>query len=87
MWFNLVNTYNYISYTLLFSESCHLPFLLSCKKSCVARWMAWEVVSSSYTLHGYSITENQANLVFNAYVYKKAFITYYVRVSVITTID
>ena len=43
--------------------------------------MAWEVISSAYTLHGYSITENQANLVFNAYIYKKAFITYYVRVS------
>lgn len=43
--------------------------------------MAWEVISSSYTLHGYSISENQAHLVFNAFDYKKAFITYYVKVS------
>lgn len=60
-------------------DACHLPYILPCKKLCIARWMAWEVISSSYTLHGYSISENQAHLVFNAFVYKKAFITYYVR--------
>lgn len=60
---------------------CRLPFTLPCNKALCARWMAWEVISSSYTLHGYSISENQAHLVFNAFDYKKAFITYYVKVS------
>lgn len=67
-------------------DTCHLPFVLPCKKLCIARWMAWEVISSSYTLHGYSITENQAHLVFNAYVYKKSFITHYTRVSYHSTV-
>jgi hypothetical protein len=41
--------------------------------------MSWEVISSCYTLHGYSISENQAQLVFNAFDYKKGYITYYVK--------
>ena len=54
--------------------------MLACNKALCARWMAWEVISSSYTLHGYSISENQAHLAFNAFDYKKMFVTYYVKV-------
>lgn len=59
---------------------CNLPYMLACNKALCARWMAWEVISSSYTLHGYSISENQAHLAFNAFDYKKMFVTYYVKV-------
>ena len=38
------------------------------------------MVSSCYTLHGYSISENQAHLVFNSFDYRKNYITYYVKV-------
>ena len=62
-------------------EPGHLPFLLSCNKVFGLRWLAWEVVSSCYTLHGYSISENQAHLVFNSYDYKRSYITYYSKVS------
>ena len=55
----------------------HLPGMLSCNKALGSRWLAWEVVSTCYTLHGYSISENQAHLVFNSYDYKKGYITYY----------
>ncbi|XP_019858793.1 PREDICTED: pecanex-like protein 1 isoform X1 [Amphimedon queenslandica] len=58
---------------------CRLPYTLACNKALCARWMAWEVISSSYTLHGYSISENQAHLAFNAFDYKKMFVTYYVK--------
>ena len=61
-------------------EPGHLPFLLSCNKVFGLRWLAWEVVSSCYTLHGYSISENQAHLVFNSYDYKRSYITYYSKV-------
>lgn len=62
------------------NEPGHLPCALSCNKACSSRWLAWEVVSSSYTLHGYSISENQAHLVFNSFDYRKNYITYYVKV-------
>ncbi|CAI8048371.1 Pecanex-like protein 1 [Geodia barretti] len=58
-------------------EPGHLPFFLSCNKAMSSRWLAWEVVSSCYTLHGYSIAENQAHLVFNTFDYKRGYITYY----------
>lgn len=61
-------------------EPGHLPFILSCNKALSSRWLAWEVVSSSYTVHGYSISENQAHLVFNSYDYKRNYITNYVKV-------
>lgn len=54
--------------------------MLSCNKAFGSRWLAWEVVSSSYTLHGYSITENQAHLVFNSFDYRRGYITYYIKV-------
>jgi len=58
----------------------HLPGFLSCNKTFSSRWLAWEVVSSCYTLHGYSISENQAHLVFNSYDYRKGYITYLIQV-------
>lgn len=61
-------------------EPGHLPFMLSCNKNFGSRWLAWEVVSSCYTLHGYSISENQAHLVFNSYEYKRNYVTYYSKV-------
>jgi hypothetical protein len=51
--------------------------MLSCNKAFSSRWLAWEVVSSCYTLHGYSISENQAHLVFNTFDYKRSYVTYY----------
>lgn len=54
--------------------------MLSCNKNFGSRWLAWEVVSSCYTLHGYSISENQAHLVFNSYEYKRNYVTYYSKV-------
>ena len=62
------------------NEPGHLPYALSCNKTFGSRWLAWEVVSSCYTLHGYSISENQAHLVFNSFDYRKNYITYYVKV-------
>lgn len=68
-------------------ESCccyepgHLPYFLSCNKLFGSRWLAWQVVSSCYTLHGYSITENQAHLVFNSFDFRRGYITYYCKVS------
>ncbi len=62
-------------------EPGHLPYILSCNKAISSRWLAWEVVSSCYTLHGYSISENQAHLVFNSYDYKKNYITGFTKVS------
>lgn len=62
------------------AEPGHIPFMLSCNKAFGSRWLAWEVVSSSYTLHGYSITENQAHLVFNSFDYRRGYITYYIKV-------
>lgn len=62
------------------NEPGHLPYALSCNKAFSSRWLAWEVVSSCYTLHGYSISENQAHLVFNSFDYRKNYITYYVKV-------
>ena len=62
------------------NEPGHLPYMLSCNKAFTSRWLAWEVVSSCYTLHGYSISENQAHLVFNSFDYKKSYITYYCKV-------
>ena len=62
------------------NEPGHLPYSLSCNKAFSSRWLAWEVVSSCYTLHGYSISENQAHLVFNSFDYRKNYITYYVKV-------
>lgn len=62
------------------NEPGHLPYALSCNKTFSSRWLAWEVVSSCYTLHGYSISENQAHLVFNSFDYRKNYITYYVKV-------
>ena len=62
------------------NEPGHLPFMLSCNKSFSSRWLAWEVVSSCYTLHGYSISENQAHLVFNSFDYRRGYITYYIKV-------
>ncbi len=67
------------------SEPGHLPFMLSCNKTFSSRGLAWEVVSSCYTLHGYSISENQAHLVFNSFDYRKGYITYYIKVGVIWT--
>jgi hypothetical protein len=61
-------------------EPGHLPFVLSCNKVIGSRWLAWEVVSSCYTLHGYSISENQAHLIFNTFDYRREFITYYIKV-------
>ena len=63
-------------------EPGHLPHMLSCNKVFSLRWLAWEVVSSCYTIHGYSIAENQAHLVFNTFDYKRSYVTYYCKVSV-----
>ena len=62
-------------------EPGHLPHMLSCNKVFSLRWLAWEVVSSCYTIHGYSIAENQAHLVFNTFDYKRSYVTYYCKVS------
>ena len=58
----------------------HLPGILSCNKLLGMRWLAWEVVSSCYTLHGYSIAESQAHLVFNSFDYRRCYITYLIEV-------
>ena len=63
------------------AEPGHLPCILSCNKVLGSRWLAWEVVSSCYTLHGYSISENQAHLVFNSFDYRRCYITYLIQVS------
>lgn len=61
-------------------EPGHLPFFLSCNKMFTSRWLAWQVVSSCYTLHGYSISENPAHLVFNSFDYRRGYITHYCKV-------
>lgn len=61
-------------------EPGHIPCILSCNKTFSLRWLAWQVVSSCYTLHGYSIAENQAHLVFNSYDHRRSYITYYCKV-------
>lgn len=63
------------------AEPGHFPGILSCNKLLGSRWLAWEVVSSCYTLHGYSISENQAHLVFNSFDYRRCYITYLIQVS------
>ena len=63
-------------------EPGHLPGLLSFNAAVRQRWLAWEVVSREYTVPGYSISENQADYVFNAHEYRKNYINFFVQVSV-----
>ena len=63
------------------TELGHLPGVLSCNMMVCTRWMSWQVASSCYIIHGYSISENQANLVFNTYEFKKRYLSYYCKVS------
>ena len=63
-------------------EPGHVPCFLSCNKTFSLRWLAWQVVSSCYTLHGYSIAENQAHLVFNSFDHRRSYITHFCKVSI-----
>ena len=78
----------YATYSVLLShtdccccEPGHLPGLLSFNAAVRQRWLAWEVVSRNYTVPGYSISENQADYVFNAHEYRKNYINFFVQVS------
>jgi hypothetical protein len=45
------------------------------------RWLAWEVVVTKYILEGYSISDNSAAPMLQAYDLRKVLISFYVKVS------
>jgi len=59
----------------------HLPHFLSLNAAFGQRWLAWEVMVTTYILEGYSISDNNAASMLQVYDLRKALITYYVKVS------
>lgn len=58
----------------------HLPRFLSLNMAFSQRWLAWEVVVTKYILEGYSISDNSAAPMLQAYDLRKVLITFYVKV-------
>lgn len=63
----------------------HLPHFLSLNAAFGERWLAWEVTVSAYVLDGYSISDNNAASMLQAYDLRKVLISYYVKVTQSTT--
>ena len=65
--------------------SCYsrkIPGVLSVNAALGQRWTSWEVMSSCYILKGYGIVENVLSHLFNAYEYRRGYLTYLVQVCV-----
>lgn len=44
------------------------------------RWLAWQLTSTRYVLEGYSVTDNSALSMLQAFDFRKVLLTYYVKV-------
>lgn len=57
----------------------HLPHFLSANASFAQMWLAWHVTHTRYVLEGYSISDNPAGPMLQAFDLRRALITYYVK--------
>lgn len=64
----------------------HLPHFLSANASFNQMWLAWHVTHTRYVLEGYSISDNPASTVLQAFDLRRALITYYVKAIIYFTI-
>lgn len=64
----------------------HLPHFLSANASFNQMWLAWHVTHTRYVIEGYTISDNPAGPMLQAFDLRKALITYYVKAIIYFTI-
>ena len=61
--------------------------MLSLNAAFGQRWLAWEVSATKYIIEGYSISDNSAATMLQVFDLRKILVTYYVKVSLLLTIQ
>lgn len=64
----------------------HLPYFLSANAAFNQLWLAWHVTHTRYVLEGYSISDNPANPMLQAFDLRRALFTYYVKAIIYFTV-